>query len=116
MLSSRDELFLFLCKLRTNKDFVELALLFDVSKTTALQIFHVWLSFVYHRLKDMDLWLPREIVDTYMPSDLALKYPKTRIILDATEVQIEKPSNVCDQSATWSTYKVLLLLFRKTIL
>ena len=27
------------------------------------------------------------------------------MIVDATEVKIEKPSNVRDQSATWSTYK-----------
>lgn len=40
-----------------------------------------------------------------MPTDFADKYPKTRIILDATEVPVQKPEDPVCQSATWSSYK-----------
>jgi hypothetical protein len=40
-----------------------------------------------------------------MPEDFGKKFPSTRVILDATEIPINKPSNVRAQSATFSTYK-----------
>ncbi|XP_078325852.1 uncharacterized protein LOC144622810 [Crassostrea virginica] len=56
-------------------------------------------------LKELDIWPSREIIDEHMPDDFARKYPATRVILDATEIPIAKPSNVDAQSMTWSTYK-----------
>jgi len=53
----------------------------------------------------MDIWPSREIVNEYMPEDFKQKFPKTRVILDATETPIQKPSHVDAQSVTWSTYK-----------
>ncbi|XP_062567657.1 uncharacterized protein LOC134229891 [Saccostrea cucullata] len=40
-----------------------------------------------------------------MPTDFAKKFPNTRIILDATEQPIHKPSNLEAHSKTWSSYK-----------
>ncbi|XP_041355304.1 uncharacterized protein LOC121372935 [Gigantopelta aegis] len=40
-----------------------------------------------------------------MPEDFKKQFPSTRVILDATEIPIQKPSNVQAQSATFSTYK-----------
>jgi len=104
-MSTKDELFLCLIKLRLDKEEAELAILFRCSVTTVSRVFNTWLNFLYYQFKDLDLFLPKETVDEYMPIDFKKKYPNTRIILDATEVKIEKPSNIKDQSATWSTYK-----------
>jgi len=40
-----------------------------------------------------------------MPVNFARLFPTTKIILDATEIPIEKPSNTAAQSITFSTYK-----------
>ena len=40
-----------------------------------------------------------------MPIDFKAKYSSTRIILDATEVKINKPRKISEQSCTWSSYK-----------
>ena len=39
-----------------------------------------------------------------MPEDFKRKFPATRVILDATEIPVQKPSDIV-QSATFSTYK-----------
>jgi hypothetical protein len=52
-----------------------------------------------------DLFLPKDVVQQHMPDDFKRKFPDTRMILDATEVRIQKPSKVDDQRATWSSYK-----------
>ena len=53
----------------------------------------------------MSLWPSREIIDMHMPEDFKSKFPNTRVILDATEIPIQKPSHVDAQSVTWSSYK-----------
>ena len=40
-----------------------------------------------------------------MPQDFKQKFPTTRVILDATEMPIQEPSDVNIQSLTWSSYK-----------
>lgn len=52
----------------------------------------------------MDIWPSKELIMEYMHADFSVQFP-TRVILDATEIPIQKPSNVESQSATWSNYK-----------
>ena len=40
-----------------------------------------------------------------MPNCFKETYPTTRVIIDCTEIYIEKPSSVRSQSATYSSYK-----------
>lgn len=40
-----------------------------------------------------------------MPKDFEKKFPNTRVILDATEQPIHKPSHIEAPSKTWSSYK-----------
>ena len=40
-----------------------------------------------------------------MPSCFQETYPSTRVIIDCTEIYIEKPSSVRSQSSTYSSYK-----------
>ncbi|CAB4057850.1 unnamed protein product [Lepeophtheirus salmonis] len=40
-----------------------------------------------------------------MPKDFKTKFPATRIVLDTTDIVIEKPKNVIQQVASWSSYK-----------
>jgi len=50
------------------------------------------------------LWPSKEAVKENLPRSFK-KYPNTRIIIDCTEVFIEKPTSPYAQRATWSEYK-----------
>jgi hypothetical protein len=92
-------------KLRQSKDDEELSYFFDISKSTVGRVFRTWLNFLYFQLKELNLWVSEDIVEQHMPQSFKASFPNTRIIVDATEIPIEKPSKVADQAATFSTYK-----------
>ena len=104
-LSVPDHLFLTLMKLRQAKDDTELAILFHLSDRTIARILRVWVNFMYFQLKELHLWPSKTTVQQHMPLSFGHMFPQTRVILDATEFVMEKPSHVAMQSSTFSTYK-----------
>lgn len=100
-----DQLFLTLMKLRQAKDDIELSFFFNISESTVSRIVTTWINFLYFQLKEITIWPSRELIDKYMPADFKHKFPSTRVILDATEIPIQKPLDVNGQSITWSSYK-----------
>ncbi len=104
-LEPEEELLLTLMKLRLNKDDMELGFFFGISEKVASKVFHTWLNFMYYQLKELNLWLPRDVVDQYMPEDFKMKFPGTRVIIDGTEIGIEQPGSTKAQAAMWSSYK-----------
>ena len=105
LLGPKDELFLCLMKLRQAKDDEELSFFFGLSQSTVGRIFRTWLNFLYFQLKELDLWLDTEIISEHMPAQFKKSFSETKVIIDATEIPVKKPSKVLDQSATFSTYK-----------
>jgi hypothetical protein len=91
VLDKQNQFYLTMIKLRLSKEDMELSVLFRVSRVTAGRIFQTWLNFMFYQFQDLDLFIPREIIDAYMPKDFKRKFPSTRVILDATEVRIQKP-------------------------
>ncbi|XP_060591052.1 uncharacterized protein LOC132746025 [Ruditapes philippinarum] len=85
-----DQLFLTMIKMRQNKDDYELGLLFDLSKSVISRIVNTWINFMYFQLKEINWWPRRSETSAYMPEDSKRKFPSTRVILDATEIPIEK--------------------------
>ena len=59
----------------------------------------------YEISKDLLWWYSREQVDETMPKSFKKKYPKCRVILDATEVKIQVPGKVDQAVLCWSSYK-----------
>lgn len=83
-----NQLLLALIKLRCNKDDKELAFFFGINQRSVQKIFRVWLNFLYFELKDLDMWLSRDMIDEFMPENFKSKFPSTRIIIDGTEIPI----------------------------
>lgn len=77
----------------------------EISESAVSRIFNTWVNFLYFQLKELEMWQSKEVVNDFMPQDFKQKFPTTRIILDATEMPIQKPSNVNVQSLTCSSYK-----------
>ena len=82
----------------------DLADRFGISTTSVSQICITWINFLYYELKDLFLFPSQELVQKNMPKEFA-QYPTTRIILDCTELFIQRPSAMLAQSETWSDYK-----------
>ena len=64
-----------------------------------------WVDLLFSRLNQLPIWATRETVNQTMPESFKYDYPYTRIILDCTEIFIEKPSCFRVQAETYSTYK-----------
>ena len=100
-----EEFFLVLVRLRLGLFERDLAERFGVSTSTVSRIFITWINFVYIRFKEINLWPPKSIVQSFMPRAFKDLYPTTRVIIDATEIFIETPSLPELQQMTFSSYK-----------
>ena len=83
----------------------DLADRFNLSSTTVSRIFCTWINFLFVKLQKIPLWPPREVIHSHMPKVFRELYPMTRVVLDATEIRVEKPSLPDVQPMTFSTYK-----------
>ena len=63
------------------------------------------LIFLHTQLRSLPIWATRDTVNDTMPKCFRNVYPKTRVILDCTEIFIEMPSSYRSQAATFSSYK-----------
>ncbi|XP_044577585.1 uncharacterized protein LOC123260520 [Cotesia glomerata] len=100
-----DMFLLTLMKLRRNIPDFGLSFYFGISEAVVRNIFSTWIHYIYQLWSLLDTWPSREVVDFYMPEGFKKFYPSTRVIVDATEMPIDKPSNPIAQQATFSTYK-----------
>ncbi|CAH2084537.1 unnamed protein product [Euphydryas editha] len=104
-LSVEDQFLILLIKLRRNKTDFELSRMFGVSKTTVSNIIVTWINFVHDFWRLLDIWPNRKLVNFYMPDIFYKDFPTTRVIVDGTEIPIQKHSHPSAQKATFSTYK-----------
>ena len=83
----------------------QLADIFSVSQSQLCRIFTKWVCFLATVLKEvLVLWPSQEEVKRNLPRSFS-KYPNTRVIIDCTEMYIDKPTFPYAQRATWSEYK-----------
>jgi hypothetical protein len=107
-LKIEDQLLLTLMKLRQNFKFLDLAVRFGVSATTCKNVFKS-LMVVLHRVFFVEAIEKREL-PSVAKNNLELPecfkpFPQCRIILDATEVEIDIPKNLDQNKLTFSNYK-----------
>ena len=92
-------------KLRLDTPMDDLADRFKISLATASSIFNTWIRVMSFHLKSLIFFPSRDIVAETMPVDFRQKQCKARVIIDCTEVFIERPRNLQTQALTWSDYK-----------
>ncbi|KAL0868683.1 hypothetical protein ABMA27_008134 [Loxostege sticticalis] len=102
-LSPFDQFLFVLIKLRRNKLFTEFAFRLKVNKTLLSNIFITWINYLYCKLKEMNVWVPKQCIDRNMK--YYGKINPCTVIVDCTEIKIEKPKNPLTQQMTYSTYK-----------
>ena len=66
---------------------------------------NTWSNYLYFCLGSQMIWATREDIDRHMPEGFKRLYPKTRVILDCTELFVQTPSSLLLQSQCYSSYK-----------
>jgi hypothetical protein len=105
ILSPEDQLLLTLIKIRQAKDDFELHIFFDIAQPLVSKIFTTWINFLFFQLSELPIWPDRTVIDDFMPTAFKSMFPATRVILDATEIPIQKPKATGPQRETYSSYK-----------
>ncbi|XP_028516757.1 uncharacterized protein LOC114575646 [Exaiptasia diaphana] len=104
-LSLLQEFILTLVRLRLGLTVKHLSNIFSISESQASRIYATWVCFLSASFKDtLVSWPSKKIVKRKLPRSFR-KYPGTRVIIDCTEMFVEKPSSPYAQKATWSEYK-----------
>jgi len=104
-ISVEDQFFLTLIRLRRHTTNFELSRLFKVSESNVTNIFVTWINFCYLQWKEICWWPSRDLISFFCPTDFKAKFPHTRVIVDGTEIPINKPKQPVAQQATFSSYK-----------
>nr|XP_049693818.1 uncharacterized protein LOC126054061 [Helicoverpa armigera] len=99
-----DQFLLVLIKLRRNMLFTELAFRSKIDKTVLSNIFITWINYLYCKLKELNVWVPKQCIDKNMK--YYGKINPCTVIVDCTEIKIEKPKNPLTQQLTYSTCKL----------
>ena len=105
-LSDMNELFLTLTRLRLDLLEEDLHFRFEMPQTTVSEIFITWTDRLHYCLSSFDQ-IPglEEGLRNLLPECFKGEFEDIDLIIDCTEVFIEKPSDPIAQSATWSEYK-----------
>ena len=100
-----DQFLMVLMKLRLNLEFIHLANLFCMSPSDAGLLFRNWMNYIFFRFGSDPIWPHRDTIIDNMPQKFRKDFPTTLVILDGTELKIERPSSLRSQSQCYSDYK-----------
>ena len=106
-LSQKDEFFMTLVKLRLGLLNEDLADRFNVSPANCSNTFKTWIRLLAEILgKALVVWLPKESILENMPQVYRKAgHTKLRVVIDCSEVFIERAKSLDTQAVTWSDYK-----------
>ena len=97
--------FIVLVRLRLGLLEADIANGISFSVSHVLRICTTWFDFLYNRFRQIPIWPSRNSIAETMPSCFRDIYPSTRVVIDCTELYIERTSSVRSQSTTYSSYK-----------
>lgn len=88
-----DQFFLVLTRLRTGMLEMELADRCNISQSTISRSLIGWLNYLYFFLGSVPIWPSRNDVDKHMPEIFKPDYILTRVVIDCTELYVQKPAS-----------------------
>lgn len=100
-----DQFLMTLMRLKLGLVLADLSFRFSVSTATCSRIINKWIDYLHVHLSFLIYWPTRNQIDNSMPEDFAVKFPKTRVVIDCTELFTQTPQSLADQSLMYSHYK-----------
>ena len=104
-LTAEQEFFYVLVRLRLGLLEEDISFRAGISCSQFSRIWITWLDFLHSKFRTYPIWPSKAAIMKTMPNSFKETYPTTRVIIDCTEIYIEKPSSVRSQAATYSNYK-----------
>lgn len=98
-------MFLTLVKLRQGSANIDLAEWFGISEIHVSRIFVTWVNFMHSVLSCIDIWLSRGTIRRHSPKVFQDVYKDVRVIIDYTEIMLERPVDFEVQAAIYPTCK-----------
>ena len=99
-----EEFVLTLVRIRRGYDVVLLSFLFGITTSQVGRVVPAWVNFLAKCLRPLIKWPSRKHVQENLPKSFT-EFPRTRVIIDCTEIFVEKAFRPSAQRATWSSYK-----------
>ena len=103
-LSLMEELLAVLVRLRLGLYTEDVCARFGISRSYYSKIFTTWIVFLSKELTLLFPWPSKDLIQRYTPAQFNI-YPRTRVILDCTEIFIERPSLLKANCQAYSNYK-----------
>ncbi|XP_030278070.1 uncharacterized protein LOC115584655 isoform X2 [Sparus aurata] len=104
-LSTQDQLFITLVKLRQNPSTDLMCGIFDLAHSTFLDVFSRWLDLMYAKISFLIKWPDRECIRSTVPAEVLFQYPRVTAIIDCFEIRIEHSKKLKTRAITYSKYK-----------
>ena len=104
-LSTFQEFVMALMRLRLGLFERDLAHRFCIAECTVSIIVRTWLRFLKAEFEPLIKLPPRDVIHLHSPKAFKELFPKVCIVVDCTEVEMERPSALNSQSACYSSYK-----------
>ena len=103
-LNLEEEMLAVFMQLRLDLLLEDIADRFEIGLSTASKQFTTWIKVIAVELKFLFPWPAKGLILQKTPSQFK-KYPNTRVIIDCTELFIQRPSSLQSQVLTFSNYK-----------
>ncbi len=103
-MADTNKLFLVLVRLRVGFPVVEMSRIFGIALSQVSCIFTKWICFLYHELRELFPIPEVDIIRSTTPECFS-NYPDTSLLIDCTEIQVQKPFALHAQREMFSTYK-----------
>ena len=104
-LSTVDQFFLFLCRIRLGLFEQDLAIRFAISQTSVSRILITWSNYLYFMLSSIPVWASYTIIDSSMLHFFKDTCPSTRVVFDCTEIRVQTRSSKVLNSDIYSNYE-----------
>ena len=92
-------------KIRLNLLEEDIAYRCGVHVATVSRIFHHVLNVLYVKTKDLIKWPDRDVLRSTMPTSFRKFFKNCAIIIDCSEIFIERPTDLLARAQVWSNYK-----------
>ena len=110
VLSSEDQCFMCLMKLRTGATNLDLAGRFTLPDGAVSSIILTWITYLYVVLGSVKIWPHRDILLCNQPEEFNSIYPNSVVVVHATELKIKVSIALQKHSESYSTYKSSITL------